>query len=135
MSRILLGALVLVAAGCGGGALPRTFPAGGKVIHKNGKPLTGGSVEFTTVADPLLRVVGTIGSDGTFTLSTVKDNAKADGAPAGEYRVMVQPPLVNDPRGGLQAAHKGVPAITLPQMVRLEEKENTNLKLTLPAGP
>jgi hypothetical protein len=136
MSRLLLGALVLLAAGCtSGGALPQTFPARGTVVYQNGKPMAGGSVEFTTTADPLLRVVGTVADDGTFTLTSVKDNARADGAPPGEYRVVVQPPPVNDPRGGVPGAHKGVPAITLPALYRLEAKENTDIKITLPAGP
>ena len=136
MLRLLFGAFVLLVAGCGSGAaLPKTYPASGKVVYKNGKPMTGGSIEFSTTADPLLRVVGTIGSDGSFTLRSTKDNAGADGAPAGEYRVVVQPPLVNDPRGGLKEAHKGVPAIVLPQKYRLEAKENTNLTITLPGGP
>jgi hypothetical protein len=136
MTRILLGALVLLAAGCtGSGVLPPTYPARGTVVSSDGKPLTGGSVQFTAAADPLLRVFGTIASDGSFTLTSVKDNARADGAPAGEYRVAVQPPLVNDPRGGVPAAHKAVPAITLPTKVRLEARENAGIKITLPTNP
>jgi hypothetical protein len=135
MTRFVFGAVVLLGLGCTGSpGLPTTFPAGGKVVTKDGKPLTGGSIEFTTAADPLLRVVGTIGGDGTFTLATIKDNVRADGAPPGEYRVVVQPPPVNDPRGGVPPAHKGVAPITLLTTYRLAAKDNTNIKITLPAG-
>jgi hypothetical protein len=136
MTRFLLLTALLCALGCssGGPPLPKTYPAAGIVVFKSGKPMTGGSLELTTTEDTLLRVVGTIDSDGHFTLSTRKDNSRADGAPAGEYRVMVQPPLVTDARGGIDAAHKGVPAITLPAPLRLDAKENTNLRIELP-GP
>jgi hypothetical protein len=137
MPRMLPVAVLLVVSGCtsGGAALPRTFPAGGTVVFKGGKPMTGGAIELTTVDDPLLRVTATIDEGGKFTLATVKDNARADGAPAGTYRVMVTPPLVSDPRGGVQGAHKGVAAITLPEPLRLDTKDNTNLKIELPTGP
>jgi hypothetical protein len=135
MARFVFGAVLLLGISCtSGSGLPTTYPAGGKVITKEGKPLNGGSIEFTTATDPLLRVIGTIGGDGTFTLTTIKDNARADGAPPGEYRVRVQPPPVNDPRGGVAAAHKGVPPITLPTLYRLEAKANPDIKIALPAG-
>jgi len=136
MPRVLLAALFLIVTGCtsSGATLPKTYPAGGTVVYKGGKPMTGGSIELTTVDDPLLRVTGTIDEAGKFTLATVKDNARADGAPAGTYRVLVQPPLASDKRGGLEGAHKGVPAITLPEPIRLEAKENPNLRIELPPG-
>ena len=136
MPRILLAALLIAVAGCadGGAALPKTFPAGGTVVYKGGKPMSGGSIELTTTDDPLLRVTGTIDEAGKFTLATVKDRARAGGAPAGTFRVMVQPPLASDKRGGLESAHKGVPAITLPEPIRLEAKENTDLRIELPPG-
>jgi hypothetical protein len=108
--------------------------AAGTVVTKDGKPLTGGAIELTTVDDPLLRVTGTIDAQGRFTLATIKDNARADGAPAGTFRVTVQPPPMSDPRGGAPEAHKGVAAITLPEPIRLEAKENTNLRIELPAS-
>jgi hypothetical protein len=133
MARILLGALLVTAVGCTSGpALPKTYPAGGTVVTRGGTPMTSGSLQLTTTDDPLLRVFGTIDSNGHFTLTTMKDNARADGAPAGEFRVVVQPPPVADPRGGVAGAHKGVPAIVLPTLLRLEAQDNTNLKIELP---
>jgi hypothetical protein len=133
MFRVLLGAVLFVIVGCQSGpAPPKTYAARGKVVYQDGKPMPGGSLELTTTDDPLLRVFGEIGTDGSFSLTTVKDNMRVDGAPAGQYRVMVQPPMVRDPRGGLESAHKGVPAITVPQPLRIEAGDNLNLKIEIP---
>jgi hypothetical protein len=129
--------LLAVLAGCGGRgpeALPPTYPAAGSVAYKGGRPMTGGAVLFVSAADPLLRVTGEVQKDGRFTLRTQKDGARADGAPEGEYRVEVLPPLVADPRGGVQAAHKGVAAIPLPRKYRVEPRDNT-FQIELPVGP
>ena len=133
MLRVLLAGLFLFAAGCAGGGvvLPRTYPVKGTVVFKGGKPMTAGTVQFNSADDPLLRVMGTIGPDGTFTLTTVKDNAKADGAPAGEYRVLVIPPMVSDARDKVPAGHKGVAPIDLPKRYRIEERDNT-ISIELP---
>jgi hypothetical protein len=137
MRRLLPVLLLVTGAGCtgGGATLPRTYPAGGTVVTKDGKPMPGGAIELTTADDPLLRVTGTIDSEGRFTLATVKDNARAEGAPAGTFHVTVQPPPASDPRGGVPEAHKGLAAITLPVPIRLEAKDNTNLRIELPASP
>jgi hypothetical protein len=58
----------------------------------------------------------------------------ASGAPEGEYRVSIQPPLRFDPRGGLKEAHRGVPAIDLPKTYKVESKDNT-FKIELPEPP
>lgn len=111
-------------------ALPRTYPAAGTVTFAGGRPLTGGTIVFTAV-DPLIRVVGDIGNDCTFTLLTAKDTAKAEGAPEGEYRVFVIPPRESDP---LLGAHKSVPPIALPTPYRVEAKEN-RYTIVLPSPP
>jgi hypothetical protein len=135
MSRVFFGVFLVFAAGCTSGpAPPKTYTARGTVVYKDGKPMSGGSIELTTTDDPLLRVFGDIGADGSFSLTTVKDNARVDGAPAGQYRVMVQPPMVHDSRGGLEGAHKGVPAIAIPLPMRIEAGDNTNLKVEIPPG-
>ena len=134
MSRVLLGAVLVLATGCTPAVvLPQTYPAGGSVVSRGGPPLTGGTVQFNSQSDPLLRVLGTIDSDGSFTLTTTKDTAQADGAPEGEYKVFVLPPLVSDSRGGVEGAHKGVPPIEMPQLYRVEAKDNT-FKLEVSAG-
>jgi hypothetical protein len=124
---------LLLLAGCTGTALPRTHPAGGSVLYKDGMPMTGGSIQFNSLADPELRVIGTIGSDGSFTLATLKENTRADGAPEGDYKVLVFPPLSNESGGDAPAGHKGVPPIALDKTYRIEAKENT-LKIELPTS-
>jgi hypothetical protein len=86
--RIVALALVLLGAvGCGGA---KTYPVRGKVVFKDGKALTGGTVIFEPV-DKNLKVSarGDIQPDGTFRLGTDSDN---DGAPEGGYHVLVVPP-------------------------------------------
>jgi hypothetical protein len=134
--RVLCGALLapLLAAGCNSSGLPPTYPVTGTVVYKGGQPMKGGSIQLAPVQESPLRVLGEIAEDGTFSLATLKDNARASGAPEGEYRVFVQPPLRFDPRGGLQEAHRGVPAIQLPKTFKVEAKGNT-FKIELPEGP
>jgi hypothetical protein len=110
-------ALLLPLAGCTSSAgLPPTYPAGGSVEYKDGSPMKGGTVQFSTSSDPLLRVVGQVREDGTFTLNTIKDRSRAAGAPEGEYQVIVQPPLIGE--------HKGVIPITIPKPYKVEAKDN-----------
>jgi hypothetical protein len=132
MVRLIPGVLLVFAVGCGGAGLPRTYPAGGVVVYKGGQPLKGGSIQFESADDPLLRVIGTIEPDGHFTLTTIKDAAKAEGAPAGDYKVIVQPPSASDPRGDAPAGHKGVAPITLPKTYRVEANDNNTLRIELP---
>jgi hypothetical protein len=79
--------------------------------------------------------MGAIGKDGSFALTTVKDTAKADGAPEGTYRVLVLPPMVSDARDKVPEGHKAPLPIELPQPYKLEARENTNIKIELPTGP
>jgi hypothetical protein len=136
MLRFSPAALLIFTIGCTPAVvLPRTYPASGSVVYKGGKPMTGGSVQFLSADDPLMRVMGTIANDGSFTLTTVKDTAKADGAPEGTYRVLVQPPMVSDARDKVPEQHKGVIGIDLPSPVKLEARANTSIKVELPTSP
>lgn len=136
MVRICVGFVLLFTAGCatGGVVLPKTYPASGTVVYKGGQPMTGGSVQFNSESDPLLRMIGTIEKDGQFKLTTMKDEAKADGAPEGVYRVFVLPPAVGEARDKVPAGHKGVLPITLPEPFKLGPHENT-IKIELPTAP
>jgi hypothetical protein len=84
---ITLSALLLFSCwGCGtsSGALPSLIPVNGKVTYK-GQPLTKGTIRFEP--DGYGRMAtGTIQSDGTFVLSTLK---KDDGVVAGLHKVSV----------------------------------------------
>jgi hypothetical protein len=127
----LAGAGVLLAFGCNGPPpLPKTYPAGGTVL-KGKEPMKAGSIQFVNKDDPLLLIIGDIGTDGTFKLRTVKDTQTADGAPEGEYDVTVQPPAVEDSRGGIEGAHKHVPPIPLGKKYKVEPRDNS-FKIELP---
>jgi len=83
----LFGSMLVVLLGCGGASV---FPAGGKVVFKDGTPLNGGVILCEPVDEEVkVSVRGYIGEDGTFRLGTFRDD---DGAPAGKYKVRIQPP-------------------------------------------
>jgi len=88
-------------AGCGGPADDRkpVFPVRGKITVA-GKSADRAQVVFHPVADTgpnTPRPTGTVGPDGTFTLSTYTEG---DGAPAGEYAVTVVWPESSSAIGG-----------------------------------
>jgi hypothetical protein len=72
--------IALVLSGCGA----QMMPVRGSVA-RDGNPLRGGKIEFTPVAKGQ-PAVGLIQPDGTFQLSTNREN---DGAMAGGYRITV----------------------------------------------
>jgi hypothetical protein len=121
---VLLVGLVFL-AGCKTSKLPKTNPARGSVFYQGGQPMKGGSIQFLSLTDPDLRVSGKIQNDGTFTLETLKDRDKIAGAPEGEYRVSILPPLEGD--------HKGVPPISVPGTKTVMPGENQfKLELDIP---
>ncbi len=69
----------LLLTGCGSG----NIKVGGSVKFSDGTPLNCGTVLFETPAN---QYVGHIKSDGTYTVSGLKEN---DGLPAGSYKVAV----------------------------------------------
>lgn len=101
ISTSLLVSTVLVAlAGCGDGKIAR-YPVTGSVTI-DGKPAEGVMVIFCPVGGSeelqKQRPFGFTGADGSFELTTV---SKADGSPAGEYKVLAQwPAKVSDGRDG-----------------------------------
>jgi hypothetical protein len=89
---VLLGACGLT--GCGP-SLPKTYPVTGRVVQKNGRAFTGGSVTFKSVSDETIIADGEIGPDGTFSLRTKMHGLDKPGAAAGEHHVMVEDPKRN----------------------------------------
>jgi hypothetical protein len=104
-------ALVLaVLAGCGdGNAMPSvsTYEVKGKVTLPDGKPLTSGQVYLVPVKGSPLDAYGKIGPDGGFTLTTIGGKS---GAPAGEYKVRIEP----DPEATPKPARGGVAKFPYP---------------------
>ena len=84
--RIAVAVAALTAASCGGGG-PKLHPVKGSVLYQD-KPAVGATVVFqplNSTAESLMPS-GVVGEDGTFTLKTPPHG---DGAPAGEYVVLV----------------------------------------------
>lgn len=78
--------ILLVAVGCSG--QHRTYPVNGKVQFANGLPVKVGTVELKSSEHPEIQARGTIEQDGSFSLTTYKEN---DGAIAGKhFAVIVQ---------------------------------------------
>ncbi len=75
--------------GCSSG--PKTYPVKGKVVFKDtGKPLSGGTVLFESVADPNIKASGDLEPDGSFELGS---NVGKMGVVQGEHRILIMPPL------------------------------------------
>ncbi|HLJ94986.1 MAG TPA: hypothetical protein VKU02_17555 [Gemmataceae bacterium] len=82
-----LALILTVSAGCGSGI---TSPVRGRVVFKDGSPLTGGLVLFRPVDEKLqVSARGDIEEDGSFILGTYK---VGDGAIPGKYQVAITPP-------------------------------------------
>jgi hypothetical protein len=126
-------AALSLSAGCKGGQpLPKMYPANGKVMPADGRPVTAGLVQFTPRGSPDVTTSGEIGPDGSFTLSSVVGNRKVAGATAGPHTVTVLPPLAQPS----QEAMKGGPPqpVTLRELVTVKADAANTFTLTLPEG-
>jgi hypothetical protein len=82
--------LIACASGCGSGRYTVT----GRVTYEDGSPVEAGTViGEATVNGKLVGVQGNIASDGTFSLGS---DRPGDGAPPGNYRVLVMPVALGD---------------------------------------
>jgi hypothetical protein len=82
--------LLCFVAGCGSGR----YPVNGRVTYEDGSPVEAGTVigEATVDGKPV-GVQGNIEQDGSFSLGGER---AGDGAPAGNYRVIVMPVALGD---------------------------------------
>src|SRR5438128_547997 len=90
--RVWLAALVLALgpAGCG----QRLYPVHGRVTLEDGAPLAKGVVVFEAEkGGPAVTARGDIKTDGIYQMGTFRPG---DGAPAGKYRVLVNPIDLSD---------------------------------------
>lgn len=87
MKRNLIGMFFLLSLlGCGG---ERPYPVVGQIVLPDGRPLTGGQIEFRG-ADRPISAIGAIDADGRFALNF---REQGDGALAGRYKaVLISPP-------------------------------------------
>jgi hypothetical protein len=79
---VVLAAVLLAQAGCGGGG-PRTAVVRGKVTYQ-GKAVPNGTVMFVPKSGP--SATGEIQSDGSYTLTTTRSG---DGAVPGTHQVVI----------------------------------------------
>lgn len=101
-ARLLLATSLLIVAGCGDGRID-TYPVIG-TVKVDGKPAEGAMVIFvpnsTAPEAERKRPFGIADGQGQFNLTTFE---QSDGAPAGQYKILVQWPTPrdesNDPRG------------------------------------
>lgn len=103
-SSVLLAAVTMVlttVAGCqdnNGRPIPKTYPVRGKLEDKNGAAVTNaGRIEFQTRSELYHTVLGMAEADGTFSMYTLSNDKKYDGATEGVHQVFVV--LVNKSTG------------------------------------
>src|SRR5689334_5559925 len=101
-SLAALATTLAVAPGCGGGGRAPTVPVEGKVVHKNGKPMTSGFVFLIPASKGGLEASGQILPDGKFR----PESLGLDGAAPGEYKVK----LAQEPPASSKGARKKQPA-------------------------
>jgi hypothetical protein len=127
---------LLLVSGCAKEEMPKTYAVQGKVVLKNGKPLAGGFISFTSVANHEHRAYGDILEDGTFTLDTVAltrlgRSERLAGAMEAEFRVTIRPRgSVDDGKGGPPVGG-GRPAFTLKKTYKIEAKENNAITVVV----
>lgn len=82
--------LAVLAAGCGSGR----YAVSGRVTYEDGSPVEAGTViGEATVDGKAVSVQGNIEPDGSFQWGTER---AGDGAPPGQYRVIVMPVALGD---------------------------------------
>jgi hypothetical protein len=110
--------LLIGLSGCGGPEGPATFPVQGKIVFERGGTVEELSertaiIEFESLDEPGVRAYGEVLSDGSFTLSSVKDGAPVgSGAVAGAHRGrfnldeevqhLVAPPFLDFEKSGIR---------------------------------
>ena len=129
--------IFVVAPGCASKEeMPKTYTVKGKVVLKNGKPLKGGFITFTSVTNDEQRAYGDIAADGTFTLDTVALTSRARserlaGAVEGDFKVTIRPTgSVDDGTGGPPVGG-GKPAFTLKKRYKIEAKDNNEMTIVV----
>lgn len=133
MRALVLCLLCGVLTGCGGQVELAEFEALKPIkgtVTQAGQPVSGGVIVFQSEPDkPDFLVNSEVGSDGSYTLTTVRLNDRTGerkpGAPAGNYRVTYTP-VIQD-----QTAQGAAGPITLPKLVVIDGREEV-LNIDLP---
>lgn len=137
LGSLWFGTILVLAPGCTNHEeLPKTYTVKGKVVLKNGKPLKGGFITFTSVTSDEQRAYGNIAEDGTFKLDTVALTSRARserlaGAIEGEFKVTIRPAGTVDDGTGGPPIGGGRPAFTLKKTYKIEAKETNDLTVVV----
>lgn len=110
--------LALGTVGCGSHepAPPSTYPVGGKVRYKDGRPFRGGTIQFLSTVEPTLTMTGEVAEDGTFQVETLFHGKRFPGAVAGRCQVLVSPRITEN---------KPVQIYRPPQTYTVKEESNS----------
>ena len=132
----LLASLLGLTAGCGKGGKQKVHSVKG-VVKFNGKPMVGGgSILFLPVEGGSGKEAsGFIAEDGTFQLTTYE---QGDGAPEGEYKVVINQTTANEPDGGSDDGKAPVASQNVPEADHIPsiyaDPGNTPIKKTVTEG-
>jgi hypothetical protein len=90
----LFALLLLLGVGCkrSGPPLPVTYLVTGQIRFNDGQPVANALVEFQPTGKQPLTTQGATDGDGKFAIETLVENVIVDGAPEGEYRILVHLP-------------------------------------------
>jgi hypothetical protein len=138
---MMLGLVMAIPMGCGpsGGPRPPMGKVSGKVSYK-GAPVPRGTISFSPVRgekgnQSSIGAVGTIGSDGTFELTTFNTG---DGAVVGQHTVTISvqddgaPALKNMPSNPLESVKVAQQQNLIPKIYT--DPDKTPLKYTVEPG-
>lgn len=133
---VLLALIALNSLGCQREALPPTYVVKGKCVQKNGKPLTGGTITFTSISNPESRGYGEIQSDGSFELRTIgmRQDATSEvqqGATEGEFSVSIRLAESLDENGNPEPSGGRPPNVVLKKKYKIEPKELNEFEIVV----
>lgn len=122
VARQPLPLLVLgLVVGCSGRRddLPQTYPVTGTLRFADRRPFLGGQLTLTS-GSTQLTIAGQVGSDGAFSLETLKGTTKVAGAPEGTYQATFYPTIPHDRPSDLRPTALPEPIHVGPNENRLE---------------
>ncbi len=120
---LLTSMILMVCTGCDNSnplASAKFYPAKGKVLLPDGKPLTSGHVVFVATKSTITSTAN-IESDGSF----VFKGTSGDGLPEGDYKIRIEAGSGSDSKG---AKSKGAPA---PFAVQFLDEDVSGLTATV----
>ncbi len=135
MRMAFLAAALALVAGCKTAPkneVPKTYPAGGKVIGEDGRPMTAGTVEFSAPDKPNVTTNGAIGEDGSFQLFTIVGDERVEGAAPGTYTARIVPVQAQSHE---KLSARQTRSIDLPGTYTVKEGGPNEFTLRVPATP